>query len=1103
MADFDPIQAGATAVADFDPSQHGATPVPDFDPVSAGAKLVSAPTSQTLEPTRGSDAWYLQKIGSLIPESATPVLSWLQRNINAPLDQAAAKGADIGREIGSDAVSTATMLTHPDYLRATLPSPYGPKPPVQFPDSLASEEHPVAKGVAEGVGAVAGGAVADPRNWPFLASSAARPILQQVISGGFAAQMGTGAVSAAQDLHANWDKLTPEERSEKATQAGLSALMAAGAGIHAATGGEFESTGVSEESSPDFDPSQHGATPVPGPGAQNLGTGVSEAGSDISQLGAAMKAGEAPSVADRVKAALDPDALKAMASSATDAVSEKASDVADASSTRLDRVKAVGSALWNAYSEPPEWTDFKDARGKWDYALQRSSSEAMQFAKDIKAGVPDELTRAAMVDYVEAGGDDALLKQRASELSGDARKSYDAASEMTDDQRIKAQNVANYFDSRLKDLQDAGMLKAGVENYVNHIWERENPVTQKLAADIEYGSLATNPSLLRERIFSSYFDGEKAGLVPKNKDIGFLITAYDEAVNKAIASRAFIKSLLSGKAEDGKPLVVANGDRATVVDTPAGGQATLISPKFIGEQYGNYRYIDHPALQKWTWIGKDSAGKPIFQRGDLWVHPDAYDELSNNLSTSKLRQWTVKVGDVETKPIATLIDKAQKIKGSMLGYSLFHQVQEGVHAVGHWVNPFNVGKVIDFDEPAQRTLIEHGLQVSNGRAQEEFMDGHNDAYAYRVPVVGRIAQQYSDYLFHDFIPNLKMKTGLDILERNTERYSGKYTADQIAELSAKQANAAYGELNYRQMGRNKTLQDTFRLLGLAPDFLEARARFVGQALRPEGAEQRVALARLTAVLYGTARVLNMTLNNGNPRMDKPFAVTSNGKDYFLRSVPGDIAHLVEDPRSFIYTRLNPTTTKPLIESLFGRDEFGRKRALSQTFFDTIKGWSPIAVQKWIKNPSDYSPIDGFLQAVGLTSVKSYSAGAKAARDYVVESVPKNSDEGLEKSLQTRDLQQQYAAGKLSAPGLTQKVQSSEITEKQARKIASPAQDSIVADFSHLPIEKSLELWPDYAPDEQQRLLPTLRQKAANIDRLDRTSTQKVALKAQVRAALTK
>jgi hypothetical protein len=177
--------------------------------------------------------------------------------------------------------------------------------------------------------------------------------------------------------------------------------------------------------------------------------------------------------------------------------------------------------------------------------------------------------------------------------------------------------------------------------------------------------------------------------------------------------------------------------------------------------------------------------------------------------------------------------------------------------------------------------------------------------------------------------------------------------------------------------------------------------------------------------------------------------------------------------------------------------------MSQQFLDTLKGWSPIAVQKWLKNPADYSPIDGFLQAIGVSAVKSFSKGAKDARDYVADS-PKSTDPASqEKSQETRDLQQQYAAGKLSAQQLGQKVQDGEVTQKQAKKIASPVKDSIVVDFTRLPIEKSLELWSEYSPDEQQKLRPILRKKALTIDRLDRTPLQKELLRSQVRTALSK
>jgi hypothetical protein len=160
-----------------------------------------------------------ERIGSLVPEAAAPALAWLQKNINEPLNKMAQKGSDVG----SAALSGLLKL----------PLAAGGS---HITQPVAEQPSPVTTGIAEGIGSVAGGAVADPRNWPFLASGAARPLLQRVISGGFGATMGNQAISTAQDLHANWDKYSPEQRAEKITQGGLTALMSAGALTHAATG---------------------------------------------------------------------------------------------------------------------------------------------------------------------------------------------------------------------------------------------------------------------------------------------------------------------------------------------------------------------------------------------------------------------------------------------------------------------------------------------------------------------------------------------------------------------------------------------------------------------------------------------------------------------------------------------------------------------------------------------------------------------------------------------------------------------------------------------------------------------------------------------------
>lgn len=169
-----------------------------------------------------------QAIGSAIPQAAVPALAATKKYAVDPLNRAAQAGGDAFREAGRDVVTGATLVQHGgDYLNATLPSRYGPKPPVESVERRTEREHPVALGVAGGVGSVIGSTLADPRNWPFLASSAARPLLQKLIAGGFSAQMGAQTIQGAQELYTHWDDLKPEERAELGAKTGVGALFLA------------------------------------------------------------------------------------------------------------------------------------------------------------------------------------------------------------------------------------------------------------------------------------------------------------------------------------------------------------------------------------------------------------------------------------------------------------------------------------------------------------------------------------------------------------------------------------------------------------------------------------------------------------------------------------------------------------------------------------------------------------------------------------------------------------------------------------------------------------------------------------------------------------
>jgi hypothetical protein len=163
-------------------------------PVPGPSDYVAAPNQQTPE----------ERIGELIPQSAVPALAATEK----ALTYLPSKGAEAGRALG----------------RATL-GVGSEKDVAELPGGQT------ALGIAGGVGSVAGSTLADPLNWPFLESGGARPLLQRVISLGFTGMLTKNGLDAATNLHDNWDKMTPEQRAELASKAGISTLLA-GAGMH-------------------------------------------------------------------------------------------------------------------------------------------------------------------------------------------------------------------------------------------------------------------------------------------------------------------------------------------------------------------------------------------------------------------------------------------------------------------------------------------------------------------------------------------------------------------------------------------------------------------------------------------------------------------------------------------------------------------------------------------------------------------------------------------------------------------------------------------------------------------------------------------------------
>ena len=752
-------------------------------------------------------------------------------------------------------------------------------------------------------------------------------------------------------------------------------------------------------------------------------------------------------------------------------VSRTLATASDRASRAWNAVQVAPSALWKAYASPAKWTDFKSEVGKFQGQLQYGGWELKQFRDAIKTAIPDKLRREAMTNFVQADGDMDLLRQRAAASSTQLRPGYEAALTLNPAEAELAKNVRRYFDQKLDEAQTAGMLKDGVENYVNQVWGRgpENPAAKTLRAAAAFHELQPNPSFLKQRIFGSYFDGEQAGKSPLDKDIGALISAYDQSFNAAVASRAFIKALHEGKASDGRPLVEVSGVGSRVEATPD-DVAYFIKPKVKPEAALDYRPVDHPALRGWKWATADKDGKPIFVQGDMLVHPEVQQHLKNILGRSAIREHALGRG---------LLALSSGFKQTLLSLSPFHQVQIGVHALEHTVNPFRV-PALDLKDATQRALVDHGLVVADFHGMAEFAEGvSGTGLVSRVPLLGSKMAQYQDYLFRDYIPRVKMSMAQEALARNLKRYSGKISQDQILERTANEANAAFGHLNYKLLGRNPTFQDAFRIFALAPDFLEARSRFVGQALKPGGMEQARALALGAVAMAAGKFIIGQVIGEKQDwTTNNLFMVRIGNREYGLRTIQGDIAHLLGDPRSFVSNRFNPALTRPAMELVTGRDSFGRKRDSWEQLKDYFTTAIPIPAKGLLPdNPQGF--LSTLMQATGLQGRKYLSPAERVLQGYYNDNPGKSPTAHSKAVGQVVKMARTVGAPQAQRLG-RELVSSGQIDAADLRRALHRGNESALeSGFAGLPLDKATEVYEAATPEERAGLLPTLRMKARN------------------------
>ena len=648
-------------------------------------------------------------------------------------------------------------------------------------------------------------------------------------------------------------------------------------------------------------------------------------------------------------------------------------------------IKGIADVHRDITSIAGKFTPFKKVINNWDASIQGAAQRSLAAVKAIKAAVRDPATRAAISVYREAGGDIETLKRWETETKDPSlRLKYTMAMNLTDADNSVASDITNKYEELAARAQDMGVLKDVRDNYVNHLVQAEEKKLGNVGSRLASGKLSANFRFAKKRVFPTLFDAEQAGYKVVSADAGDLMGLYIAEMEKTINTRALVGALTKTMATDGRPLAVPSGS-SNVIGEAAEKQAVLVDPRRSGQDYSDYRGLDHYALRKWKYAGKDTQGNPVMVNGDLMLHPDVYTHMKNVLGTSAIREWYNRPGGAAAalpKMLVKGLDQAQaNVKQAMFSIPGFHYLQEGTHGIGHRVNPLSNIPEINFEKhPDQELAAQHGLRLTpDHNAMEDFREGLSTGpWMHKAPMAGPMLKAISEDLFARYIPGLKYKTYESIFRRNTDLYkkdvaAGRVTADDVMYLSAQQTNAAYGHLNMADMGRNPTFQHIFRMMVLAPDFLEARARFAAQASKVliggrNGVEQMVAIGTLFAAQYGLAAIINQALD-GDPHLDEPMTVVYKNRRYGIRSVPGDVINLFKNTHQFIQGRISPVMGKTLEWLAWGKDYRGQKESTADFMKEVLTSWVPIPLRGTVpgvpQRNKDVNAWDAFLSGMGI------------------------------------------------------------------------------------------------------------------------------------------
>jgi hypothetical protein len=709
--------------------------------------------------------------------------------------------------------------------------------------------------------------------------------------------------------------------------------------------------------------------------------------------------------------------------------------------------------------------------------------------------------------------------------------SYDSR-KLTPQMKALGKEVATHFGITLEKAQKTGALKDGVEHYVTQLWEKDadNPAANRLRQQSRQGEFAINTPMARHRMFESAFEGELLGHKLRVTD-PIQLAAYNGAsFADVINNRAFFDRIqdMNIRASDGRPMLAPSVSGHVVEGEGGENPAVLINPNttrsiriaehvakgleasgdlkrmidegkisklgkdkegnnIYGWNPGDYFGLDHPGLRAWRYATQDTAGNPAIVNADLKVHPEFYDYLKRRLGLERSPLQESGIGRF-------LLAAGREAKGALLAFSPFHFAQEGLRAIMSGISPWGFERGDLRTDPELSFGVRHGLELwPDYRGVEAFQEGQMAGHSHtigKIPGLGKMQAWMNDFLFQKYIPSLKIRAYRSLFERYKDVYKD-WSPEKAAQVAARDTNQRFGGINYKQMGRSVATQDLFRVVALAPDWLESEIRSFASMFGEGGKIPRQDFTRMAIGMWAAARVLNYVIS-GQGHYEAPFGVAWRGDDgkekiYSVRTLPGDFFHAVSDPAGFLAGRQAPLA-KTATEMMRGVDERGHKIPPTGIFMNVARNIAPIPIQTAVKSLSgqipDVTSGDQVVKALGGT-VQPYRTEAQKLAGQIASS---HSEMGEVDPAQLRrhqavlELENQMRAGRVQVQDLNQMVLHGTIAPEQAKQVVNnvrqttgmdPEQARLYSMASRAAMPDFLRIYSAATPEEKHALVKLL------------------------------